>query len=909
MSRKYCRIAFVVLSLVPAVVRAQGGDSGSIVGNVMDQSGNPVKGVKVSVKSATQIGGQKTVYTNDEGFFRIMQLQPGDFEVTATAPGLAPYVQKGVKVGISASAEVSPIMEVKTAEEQVVVVEKSALISTTTANIKEVFDVDFVDSLPQPTRDTAFSNMVSNVSGAIRGVRMRGGNDNQTVFTMDGFNMLGQSPTMKSAAAYEIQGGGYGADNPTASGGLVNLVSRSGSNRYEVEMAGSVQTRQMEFFRDGTDSQNGSSYSVVNPTISGPIVKDRLWFSTNVEYHLIRDARDKDPAGILPDPPLAQKQILKGTIKFTWQATPRNKITSVSNFDEVWEYNRRGIGVTEDAQEDRRGRRWFSGLIWEALLTDKLVFRSQVGAITVPQHIYPRLCLTNPNCDFVVPVSNTYPRTVYYNNDNNNHERNDTVSLEFINRIEYFLATKSLGEHDLKLSDTFRVERATNRTARPGDSFLEYNGDIPLQLTSYYSNDPRYETPRYGWTIISSRSTKNTATAADVWRASRYLTFTPAISLVFGKGENQRGDVAVNTLAWAPSVTAAWDPTHDGRTVLRGSFSSYVDVDTLNLAQFSSGSQASKKCSWNPTTMAFDVGCTFAGGLSANTFGLPCGPTGIDITGKDCREALKIPRTWEYTTGAQREIVDGLALGTDLVYRRFANQYESRETNRVWNPSGSELNREGPYRNGRARTVMDMGTPDGARRTYVGVTTALTKREGNVRANVSYTWSRLDGTVYQGNAGPYGDIAPRDIYLNAPLADDHRHELKTTMVYQTTQWLSLGVRYNYYSGLPYSRLFRNTETGGYDDYRARRGTNPGSNINDPTDDRELRLPDMQDLSVQARMNLRPLLGQRVEFYIDVLNVLALRTVTGVQEQDGPAFGQQTSRMGPFRARIGFNYKY
>ena len=65
-------LATVTLHAEPA--RAQA--SGSIIGNVFDQNGMPLKGVKVSAKSATDIG-TKTVYTDDEGYFRIIGLMPG----------------------------------------------------------------------------------------------------------------------------------------------------------------------------------------------------------------------------------------------------------------------------------------------------------------------------------------------------------------------------------------------------------------------------------------------------------------------------------------------------------------------------------------------------------------------------------------------------------------------------------------------------------------------------------------------------------------------------------------------------------------------------------------------------------------------------------------------------------------
>jgi hypothetical protein len=91
------------------------------------------------------------------------------------------------------------------------------------------------------------------------------------------------------------------------------------------------------------------------------------------------------------------------------------------------------------------------------------------------------------------------------------------------------------------------------------------------------------------------------------------------------------------------------------------------------------------------------------------------------------------------------------------------------------------------------------------------------------------------------------------------------------MTYQVTKWLSGGLIYRYYSGRPYNRIFRN-DIEGLTDYRARVGTDPGGNINDPGDDRPLRLPDLQQVNLQLRTNLQPLLGVKLDAYADLLNI-------------------------------------
>ena len=190
-------IAALVL-LAPVIAHGQGGDSGSIVGYVFDQAGNPVRGVKIVATSSTQIGGPKVAYTNDEGSFRIRALIPGVFEVKATAATLRTVVQKDVRVGITAPAELSLVMEVMTTVEEVKVLEKSPLVSTTKPNLREEFSNDFVESLPHHGRDNIHRDMLGSVAGSMSN-RMRGGMANQTIVTQDGFDMGPPGKTISPA--------------------------------------------------------------------------------------------------------------------------------------------------------------------------------------------------------------------------------------------------------------------------------------------------------------------------------------------------------------------------------------------------------------------------------------------------------------------------------------------------------------------------------------------------------------------------------------------------------------------------------------------------------------------------------------------------------------------------------------
>src|SRR2546421_6324544 len=119
----------VAAGLLSGVARAQ--VNGTIIGTVTDQSGQPLAGVKIVARSDTQIGGAKVTYSTSEGTFRLPGLQPGTFEVGASAPRLRHVLQKGVRVSVTAPAEIDLIMEVETAVEEVRVGEGAPTVRPT----------------------------------------------------------------------------------------------------------------------------------------------------------------------------------------------------------------------------------------------------------------------------------------------------------------------------------------------------------------------------------------------------------------------------------------------------------------------------------------------------------------------------------------------------------------------------------------------------------------------------------------------------------------------------------------------------------------------------------------------------------------------------------------------------------
>jgi hypothetical protein len=914
--------ALLAVCALPSAVLAQGGVMGRITGSVYDESGSPIKGVKVTATSDTQIGGPKSAYTDDEGNFRILGLLPGRFDVTATALKLKSVGQKNLKVGVSVAVEVNLLMGVETAGETVEIVQKAPVVSTTTANVREVFDEEFVENLPVERKTSVEDIVGHNAAGAVRTgddrtIRMRGGGNNQNAFNLEGFHMNGQKVTTKSLAALEVQTAGYGAENAAVPGGVVNMVTKSGSNKFEVDVSGFAEDSNLQFFHDQSDVKAHSWNYYINPSFSGAIVKDRVWFYLNTEARSQVNNRERDLTGILGDPAARSYLNNRISLKLTWQVTPRDKLQSYSNLNLTYYKNEGDTNRDErDALGMRENQDQFHGLIYEKLLADNVFFRSQVGYGHISEDRKPERCRLEPEiCDHIPQIRDQFPRDIRKQNFDQRRRRIDQTG-EFINAIEWFLHSKVFGEHNLKARSRLYWERYEEARSTPGDVLITLRNGQPDRQRISYANDPRLEPARFGWRIRGTTALTTVHSLTDSMKLTRYLTFTPGLALTTASAGNvgESDNIVANTVT--PHVAVAWDATHDGRTALRGSFNQYVDTDVLRLSRLTQGgtTPAYLDCRWDEATQSHSRNCTFGGGggvpgSNAQTIGRPCGPSGVDIQGKDCKEKLRIPKTYEYTAGIEREIMEGIGLGTDLVYRLYTYPYSNIENNRIWGNAGYDLAPNGSFRNGTAEATKTLVTPPYARRRYLGVTTSLNRREGALKALLSYTWSQLEGNHFNDEDTELGSNPARDAYyLYGYLDDDSRHVIKGSMTYQLTAWFSTGVIYRYLSGNPFDRRYRNDVTG-FDDLRAPVGINPGNNINDPADDRENRLPDQQEINVKFGFNLKPVTGANVEAYVDVINILALRTPTQVIQQDGPNFGITSSRKDPFHLRFGFRWRY
>ena len=298
-------IAFSIL-LGAGQVFAQSTVTGAIGGTVSDPQGGVVPNAAVTV---TNVGtnAKVVVTTNTSGGFRATNLQPGTYRIEVTGGGFAPAKVENVIVEVGQSSTVDIPLSVGSATAEVNVTAEAAPVNTTdnsaTTNINQTSinelpingrrASNFVLATPGVVPDGNFGlYSFRGVSGLLNNATVDGGDDNQAFFSeARGRTRISYSISLDAVREFSVNTSNYSAEFGRAAGGVVNTVTKSGTNEFH----GSA----FYYLRDNKwGARNPLSFqTVLTPTgnqviglkpkderhqwggsIGGPIVKDRLFF-------------------------------------------------------------------------------------------------------------------------------------------------------------------------------------------------------------------------------------------------------------------------------------------------------------------------------------------------------------------------------------------------------------------------------------------------------------------------------------------------------------------------------------------------------------------------------------------------------------------------------------------------------
>ncbi|HJQ23171.1 MAG TPA: TonB-dependent receptor [Blastocatellia bacterium] len=297
-----------VFFLLPLAAFAQT-ETGQITVKAVDPQKAVVAGASVTVKSVER-GTTQTATTSDEGIATITNLQPGLYEVTVTGSGFAPTTQRAqVTVGAKLTLDFDLSAQAKGEVVNVVAGEGGVEVNTQTQELSDVVSQKQITELPTLTRNpydlVGISGNVSpaDPSGRGTGFAINGQRAASTNILLDGGENVdtfvagvGQNVPLDSVQEFRIITSNFSAEYGRASGGIVNVATRAGSNAfhgslYEFNRISALASNDFENnaqgIPKGTFTRNQFGYSA-----GGRVIKDKLFFFSSTEWTRIRSSQE-----------------------------------------------------------------------------------------------------------------------------------------------------------------------------------------------------------------------------------------------------------------------------------------------------------------------------------------------------------------------------------------------------------------------------------------------------------------------------------------------------------------------------------------------------------------------------------------------------------------------------------------
>src|SRR3984893_5319887 len=316
-------IGFLLLVVCSTVSAARADIGGKITGVVKDQSGSVIPAARVVVTNS-QTGVASTVTTDQDGVFTFPVLAVGQYQIDVTVDGFQPYRKTGLNIDINSALVLDVALPLMTQDQSIVVVEDASQVETTDTQLGQVLGSKKVTEIPLNGRSYTdlFATQVgvtplttsgagNSTSGGGFGTVPVAGAANTGQFSINGqredangFSINGASvqegigqqagiiPNLDSIAEFRIFTSNTDAEYGNYSGGLINVVTKSGGNVFH----GSA----FEFSRNtALDAKNyfSSQRSVFQQnqyggTLGGPIKRNKLFFFGDYQGQHTKQGQD-----------------------------------------------------------------------------------------------------------------------------------------------------------------------------------------------------------------------------------------------------------------------------------------------------------------------------------------------------------------------------------------------------------------------------------------------------------------------------------------------------------------------------------------------------------------------------------------------------------------------------------------
>lgn len=825
------------------------------------------------VATSTATGLTRSVTVNADGSYRLTQLPVGDYQVQVTRGGQA----VGSPISVNVALGGTTTLNLDTSG-NVLNLDSVQVIGSQVVNR---VDVRSTESATNITRlelsrlpvDQSLSSVALLAPGVVAsgatfgGLTFGGSSVAENAVYINGLNVTDpyrrQGFSSVPFAFYEefqVKTGGYSAEFGRSTGGVINAVTRSGSNEFHAgvqmtfEPSEWASTRKDHFHSDGTvdernlTSRDESSLFKTNISASGPIIKDKLFFFAMYEL------RDSDTNDI----DTTQAFFTGGNNDFwggklDWQINDDHLVELLAFSDKAdaitstyaYQFNTDTLGGYKgDRTASSGGDNW--SLTYTGHFSDNFVARAMYG---VNERSAFSGSPRDADCS-IVTRSGSYtgafgPETIQ----EGCHPTDSSISSRDDKREATRLDFEwTLGDHLMRFGMDREVMDSDSRVRYPGDG-VSYQA----QAATPGGSLPNGAVVPPGVTrIIDARryiTGSPVTTEAQAFYIEDNWSVTPNLLLNLGlRADKFRNELASGgTFAEAdfndmiaPRLGFSWDMKGDGSTKLFGNAGRYYLPLTNKLADYFGGGTTDEHTYYVLNGFEDRPDPVYGGTYRFPILGAPIGPVNTDGNApapNDLRTEvsrdLKMVFQDEFILGFQQAIDPAWSYGVNATYRRVTRAVEDARINRLPGcPGYSSFPIINPGENvtllceatGEMVTFDSssegyLATGSGAvfgykkpKRTYKAVELQLDRAwDGKWAFNASYIWSKSEGNIegpVNSDSG-YADTNLVQFYDHpavneryGDLFNDHRHQLKLRGSYKLNDMWSFGTTFSAISGGP-----------------------------------------------------------------------------------------------------------
>lgn len=609
--------ALLIAALAFATGASAQATGGTVAGKVVDKSGAALPGVTVT---ATQkgTGFERNTVTGADGSFNLPALPVGSYSVKADLSGFGSVTVDDVQVDVATTRKLEITLSQSAVQESITVVDEAPLIQNS-PSIGTVVSQQELDTLPLNGRQ--FANLAVLAPGTTLGynsdptkpgqlvVELNGGIGRNVNYTIDGGDntddTIGgalQNFSVEDVQEFKIQTQQYKAEYGRSTGGVLSVVTKSGTNQFSGSGFGYFRRTGLDS-RTETEIQSGADKQKLTrdqygASLGGPIVPDKAHFFGTYEKTTRDTSYTVQTDGTLPQfdgksfPTPFSDQLASG--KVTYDVTPRNYLQVRYGYQK----NTDKYGAGPKAAPDSLGTITNE---YKSLLGG---YTAQIGADMLNELLFQYSKFNN-----VISADSNAP-AIYFPNGTSLGQNINTPQTT--NQVKYqykddfsFSQTLRGQRHDFKLGAAFVNEptlggsfttgtsgqftHANNSASSPITDIVIFGGfagqSTPMKEYSVYAQDD--------WSA-SSRLTLNIGLRYDYWsgfnldQTSNPIWQTLSTQTTYNWGYLQPfkngggGQLSNDNKDIAPRLGFTYDVKGDGRHLVRGGYGIYYDFPYTN---------------------------------------------------------------------------------------------------------------------------------------------------------------------------------------------------------------------------------------------------------------------------------------------------------------------------------------